>query len=67
MKAVAVPHGDSPLCTLLKLYASYQLSTTNLQSRSGNGYIASISGSSMLRFFALKLMPINVTGRLPPL
>ena len=31
------------------------------------GYRLSISGSSMLRFRALKLMPTNVTGRLPPL
>lgn len=30
-------------------------------------YIASMSGSSMLRFFALKLMPIKVTGRLSAL
>ena len=32
-----------------------------------SGYRLSISGSSMLRFRALKLMPTNVTGRLPPL
>ena len=36
-------------------------------SRESLCHIASMSGSSMLRFFALKLIPIRVTGRLSAL
>ena len=50
--------------------ANYHPSSTNYRivaEMPDTGYRLSMSGSSMLRFFALKLMPMSVTGRLPPL
>lgn len=32
-----------------------------------DGYAGSTMGMSMLRFLGLKLMPMSVTGRLPPI
>ena len=63
---------------VFRISTNYQLSSINYHLSSINYQLSSViyhlssvnrlskSGSSMLRFFALKLMPMSVTGRLSP-